>query len=83
MHDPKTIMNQNQIFWASWKAFGHFLGNILGRIAMTIFYFTILVPYGIGVRLFSDPLQIKTQPNTLWRPRATGDKTLQDIKRQY
>ena len=83
MYDQKATMSQGQTFWASWKAFGHFLGNILGRISMTVFYFTVFVPYGIGVRLFTDPLQIKTQPDTLWRPRDTGDQTLQEITRQY
>lgn len=76
-------MSNLQIFWASWKAFGHFLGDLLGRVAMTIFYFTAFVPFAIGVRLFSDPLQIKQQPSALWRPRTTGDQALQQIERQF
>ena len=70
-------------FWQNWKAFGQFLGDWVARVLLTIFYFTVLLPFGIGVRLFSDPLAIKTRPDTLWRPRPTGDKTLEDLQRQF
>ena len=70
-------------FWHGWKAFGQFMGDWLARVVLTVFYFTILIPFGLGVRLFSDPLQIKTAPATLWRPRDTGDQTLEDTLRQY
>jgi hypothetical protein len=70
-------------FWHGWQAFGQFLGNWLARVVLTVFYFTILVPFGLGVRLFSDPLCIKTQPAELWRPRATGDQKLEDVVRQF
>ena len=70
-------------FWKGWLAFGRFLGNFLARIVLTIFYFTIFVPFGLGVRWFSDPLKIKTNPDTLWRPRTTSDQTLEDTLRQF
>lgn len=70
-------------FWSGWKEFGHFLGNLLARVVLTIFYFTIFVPFAIGVRLFSDPLHIKTLPVPFWRPRTTGDQTLEHVTRQY
>ena len=69
-------------FWHNWKAFGQFLGEWLARIVLTIFYFTILIPFGLGVRLFGDPLQIKELPNPYWRPRTTGDQTIDDVLRQ-
>ena len=70
-------------FWAGWKQFGHFLGDWVARIALTFFYFTVFVPFAIGVRLFGDPLQIKSMPSALWRPRTTGDQSLDDIQRQF
>ncbi|MEW5960007.1 MAG: hypothetical protein AB1801_19980 [Chloroflexota bacterium] len=69
--------------WEGWKAFGRFIGNFLARIVLSIFYFTVFVPFGLGVRWFSDPLHIKSAPATLWRPRATGDQTLEDTLRQF
>ena len=69
--------------WVHWKQFGHFLGDWLGRAVLTIFYFTVFVPFGIGVRLFSDPLHIKTEPDDRWRPRETGDQNFEDVLRQF
>ncbi len=72
-----------QDFWHGWRAFGQFLGNWLARVVLTIFYFTVLVPFGLGVRLFADPLHIKKQPPELWRPRTTGDQKFEDVVRQF
>jgi len=70
-------------FWEGWKAFGRFMGNFLARIVLTIFYFTIFVPFGLGVRLLSDPLQIKGEAASGWRPRETGDQNLEELLRQF
>lgn len=69
--------------WEGWKAFGHFMGNVVARVVLSVFYFTVFVPFGLGVRLLSDPLEIKTGPNELWRPRSTGDQTLDEAGRQF
>lgn len=69
--------------WSDWKVFGHFMGDWVGRVAMTLFYFTVFLPFGLGVRMFGDPLHIKTRPSELWRPRTTGDQALQEMRRQY
>ena len=70
-------------FWHGWKAYGHFLGNVVARVVMMIFYFTVFIPFALGVRWFSDPLQIKTHPNPFWRRRATSDQKLEDVMRQF
>lgn len=70
-------------FWERWKAFGHFMGNIVARVVLSLFYFTVFVPFGLAVRLLSDPLQIKTRPSTLWRSRSTADQTLDEVGRQF
>jgi hypothetical protein len=69
--------------WEGWKAFGRFMGNIVGRVVLTVFYFTVFVPFGLGVRRFSDPLQVRTVPSSLWRPRTTTDKNVADVRRQF
>jgi len=69
--------------WEGWKAFGRFLGNLVARVVLSIFYFTVFVPFGLGVRWLSDPLQLKTSPDSLWRPRATTVETLAEAERQF
>lgn len=70
-------------FWPGWKLFGHFLGNLVARVVLTIFYFTVFVPFALGVKLFSDPLHIKSTSAKLWQTRTTGDQTLEEVLRQY
>ena len=36
--------------WKKWRAFGQVMGDFVARIFMTVFYFTIAIPFGIGVR---------------------------------
>ncbi|MCB0209341.1 MAG: hypothetical protein KDJ52_08430 [Anaerolineae bacterium] len=69
--------------WEAWKKFGQIIGDFLARIVLTLFYFTVFIPFAIGVSLLSDPLQIKTPPAEFWRPRTTGDKTLEEVLRQF
>jgi hypothetical protein len=70
--------------WQAWQRFGHFMGDLLARVVLTVFYFTILLPFGLAVRLFSDPLNIRrngTRP--AWLTRVTGDQTLEQTRRQF
>ncbi|MFQ5612376.1 MAG: hypothetical protein ACE5H9_09610 [Anaerolineae bacterium] len=68
--------------WEGWKAVGRFIGNLLARIVLTLFYFTVFVPFGLGASLFGDQLGIKTVPDRLWRPRETPVDTLDTARRQ-
>ncbi len=45
--------------WARYRIITQIMGDILGRVISTVFYFTILVPFGIGSVLLSDPLHRK------------------------
>lgn len=70
-------------FWAAWKKFGHFMGDLIGRLVLTIFYFTVFLPFGLGTRLFADRLDIKQKINAHWRNRQTTDLTLKDGRRLW
>ena len=70
-------------FWASWKKFGHFMGDLLARVVLTVFYFTILLPFGLLTTLFGDPLSIKSKTKPTWLKRETGDQTLAEARRQF
>ncbi len=77
-------MNLLRTLWRAWKRFGQFLGDILARVVLTIFYFTIFAPFGVAVTLLSDPLGIRhagIQP--MGRARQTGDRTLDDARKQF
>ena len=69
--------------WEAWKRFGQFIGDFVGRLVLTIFYFTLFVPFGLGVRFFGDPLSIRPSHHTKWVDRTTNDLTVEDSRRLY
>jgi hypothetical protein len=68
--------------WKKWRAFGQVMGDFVARIFMTVFYFTVAIPFGIGVRVFKDPLHLKSQ-QTRWLKRETKEETIEDARRLY
>jgi hypothetical protein len=75
------IMDLLRNIWEAWKRFGQVIGDFIGRVVLTVFYFTIFMPFGLGVRLFSDPLAIKAGHPNGWVERSTKDRTLEDARR--
>jgi hypothetical protein len=48
-------MNGRQVLagiWRAWKRIGRAIGDLIGRFVLTVFYFTIFVPFAVGVRVF-------------------------------
>ena len=67
--------------WQGWKRFGHFLGDLLARVVLTLFYFTIFLPFGLVSRWRRDPLAIRNIDDVQWTPRVAIDATLENTKR--
>jgi hypothetical protein len=59
------------------------IGDCIARVVLSLFYFTLLVPYGVGARLFGDPLDMKAKAkSSWWLERTTRDLALDDARRQ-
>ena len=67
--------------WRIWKQIGQVIGDFIGRAVLTIFYFTMFMPFGLGVRLRGDPLAIGPGHKAQWLERTTRDLTLEDVRR--
>ena len=74
-------MNILQRIWERWKVIAQIIGDFIGRIILSGFYFTIFVPFGLGVKYFSDPLEIKDGHNVEWEERKTLDLSIDDVRR--
>lgn len=55
---PQTL----KVLWEGWKRIAHKIGNFQARVLLTVLYAIVVLPFGLIVRLFSDPLQIKNRP---------------------
>jgi hypothetical protein len=72
-----------QKVWHAWKRFGQFMGDMIGRVVLTIFYFTLFVPFGLGVRFLIDPMAIRSKNRPKWLERKTTDLTIDDSRRLF
>ena len=73
-----------KIIWERWKQFGQLIGDLFARIVLTILFFTVLIPFGIGVRLFVDPLKIKSaNQGTCWIEYSADTPSLLRSRRQF
>ena len=75
-------MNLLKKIWKKWRAFGQVMGDFVARIFMTVFYFTVAVPFGIGVRLGKDPLRLKSK-EVAWLKREERAETIETARRLY
>ena len=48
--------------WEAWKGVAHRIGNFQARVLLTILYAILVLPFGLVVHLFADPLRIKRSP---------------------
>ncbi|HET6598273.1 MAG TPA: hypothetical protein VFG81_21835 [Anaerolineales bacterium] len=69
--------------WQAWKKIGQFIGDQIGRVVLSIFYFTLFMPFGLGVRWFGDPLAIRPRGSSKWLERTSHDLTIEDTRRLY
>lgn len=76
-------MDALQKFWKAWQRFGKFIGNIVGRVILSIFYFTVLLPFGLGATLFGDLLGLKKKSTANWETRESPPATLEEAQRQF
>jgi hypothetical protein len=64
-----------KVIWEKWKRVSRAIGTFQGRVLLTILYVTVVLPFGIGVSLFSDPLRIRHRPRSwLGREPSPADK---------
>lgn len=70
-----------------WKELGRHIGDFQARLLLTLFYFTIFVPYGLVVRLLSDPLRTRgfrgLPSATVWLRRTSEEASLERAQHQF
>ncbi|HXM20922.1 MAG TPA: hypothetical protein VN948_06630 [Terriglobales bacterium] len=60
--------------WAAWKRIAHKIGDFQARVLLTLIYAVFLLPFGLIMRCFSDPLATKKRTSQ-WQdhPRQGAD----------
>ena len=63
------VLPVHKRLWKWWVPRAHRIGNFQARLILTIFYFTMFMPFAILVKLFTDPLRSKPKSPKGWRER--------------
>jgi hypothetical protein len=67
----------------SWAEFAGKMGNCQSRILIMLLYFNVILPFGVGLRILSDPLNLHGMPGeTGWVKREGPPASVQDARRQ-
>jgi len=63
------------LLWQRWKAIGHRIATVQSRVLLFVFYYLVLAPFAIGLKLWSDPLGLRPATAPGWKERspAQGD----------
>jgi len=70
--------------WIRWKAFSRRMGSFQSRMILSLLYFIFILPFALGVKLFSDPLLIKKKTSsTHWLPKREFQGTAEQFRRQF
>ncbi len=69
--------------WRAWLEIARYIGDFQSRLLLTIFYFTVLIPFGLLVRAFSDPLRLRSDSgSSAWIRRSNPSESLRQAQRQ-
>ena len=68
--------------WQRWLRLAAIIGDFQARVVLSLFYFVIVLPFGLLVKLFLDPLGIKGRRTTVWTDFANRTQTIDQASRQ-
>jgi hypothetical protein len=78
------LAGRARLGWSRWRAVSKHAADIQARVILTVFYFTLVVPFGLLRTHLADPLDCKSARRARrWHTRATRDLTLEDARRQF
>jgi hypothetical protein len=83
IYQPLWRLGMLHRVWERWKVIAHKIGIFQSRLLLNIFYFSILLPFGVGIKLFSDRLQLKPHQGPYWLGKASGSVDWEQAKRQF
>lgn len=70
--------------WQSWGNFSKRRGSFQSRIILSLFFFIFVTPFALGVKIFSNPLNIKYQNSkSHWLPKKNIKMSIKKFRRQF
>lgn len=68
--------------WRGWQRLARRISEFQSRVLLAVLYAALVMPLGLILRLFRDPLRRRRPAATNWVPRAAAPNTLDEARRQ-
>ncbi len=79
----ESIEEESRI-WRRWQAFSLRMGSFQSRVLLSFFFFVVVFPFAVAVKVLADPLRIKRSVgNTYWLPKEKIPRDLEEYRRQF
>ena len=69
--------------WKQWMRFALVIGNFNSRVVLTLFYAIVVLPFGLAVRIFRDPLAIRQKRSSAWTDTKHPTRTIEEGRKQF
>jgi hypothetical protein len=69
--------------WKGWLRIAGIIGDFQARLVLSLFYFVVVLPFGLLVRLLSDPLKIRALRKSSWTEFTSRSRTVEEGSRQF
>jgi hypothetical protein len=82
----RSIVRLAKLAYWGWMVFAMALGFVNTRILLTLFFYLVLTPIGLLLRLFGkDPLHLSldSKAKTYWTPKTKEPYNPEHYKRQF
>jgi hypothetical protein len=69
--------------WERWRIIARINGDYVARFITNLFFFTILVPFAIVAKLFTDPLGLRQSAASHWKTRKSVGVSIDEARSQF
>ncbi len=78
------MVRKVQKVWQAWRELAGYVGDFQARLLLTVFYFIVVLPFGLLARLGMDPLSLRRVPaRSAWTARSSEKPDLAAGQRQF
>ena len=79
-----SVLSLAKRAWRRWTVIAHIIGTFQARVLLSLFYFVIVPPFALLVKLTKDPLQLRlSEGKSGWTERPEPPSSEAAARRQF
>ncbi len=78
------MLTMLKALWRGWLVVAKKIGEFQSRVILSLVYIVVIAPFALAVRLFSDPLGLRSAPSWHWLSRdSQSSPNLDSVRQQF